>query len=247
MNTPTAPTSSEPAFYLCNEVTPTVLVDYYRWYDEDTKICMRCDPASNCKLCQKSNPAVCLSCWGDEILDTEGDNTCKTIETIMDNQKYLMSFNGYGSSPVDFTAIETVPFKVKNTVNDVTTYTQKCGVLYIYGGPGIFSNGTQLVAEFKDLNSHYQVRIQFVFYKFGIWLNNSAILAIDGQEIQVPELAGLSFEGAMENRNQCDKKILKNTPIINAGTYEIFVNINVTHQEPNLEINITTDINNTEY
>jgi len=51
MNTPTAPTSSEPAFYLCNEVTPTVLVDYYRWYDEDTKICMRCDPASNCKLC----------------------------------------------------------------------------------------------------------------------------------------------------------------------------------------------------
>lgn len=105
---------------LCKENTPMMKPSYYIWYDEDTKLCMRCDPKSNCKTCQKTQPKVCLTCWGEDILNTEGDNTCMAPTTIIDNHKYLMEYEGYGSDSNDFSAKDILPLKVEDAFNSVT-------------------------------------------------------------------------------------------------------------------------------
>lgn len=149
------PTASNPFPVLCKENNPLMKPSYYIWYDEDAKKCMRCDPKSNCKTCQKSQPEVCLTCWGEDILNTEGDNSCMAPSTMIDNNKYLMEYQNYGDSPNDFSAKDILPLKVENAFNDVTQLSQKCGALYIYGGPKIFGAKTKVTAEFKDLNSHF--------------------------------------------------------------------------------------------
>ena len=61
-------------------------------------------------------------------------------------------------------------------------YSQRCGNMRVLGGPGIFGETSFVVKKMINMAPHYKITLEFTFYKYGVWRNNSAIITVDGQQ-----------------------------------------------------------------